>query len=425
MPEKKGGARKNAYGKLLAIALILLLTILLPSITLASLISNKSQLTSRDQATVTFNGLSDSLIGQEFGYGAGQPFSSLGLEIKAGQLGVPNMASASSGKALQSTRIWVGNINYTYLKFLTPVSEVGFYFQDTNSTSIRIAAYAIEPDTPSAPSLEEYTVSAKAGYGGIKRPTPDINGIGIFGYHSSFPANPGDRLFVDDISFPCTAGLAYIYDTNSNLAENFKNFLNSQGFTTSLIALSNLASVNLSDFQAILIANDSGNLSNWGTTLLVNQIINANKPILGIGDGGYAFFGKLGRASGYANGAHGFLKDLFATNPSHQIFTFPNPISIAVDGKINIYVNDVNTVVIYSASLPPNVVMLGRAGPSSNYYSLTLENNRDFFWGFSGGPSEMSQPGKDLFINMVNMVAVPTHQWNRTGIAPIMNLLLD
>jgi hypothetical protein len=174
----------------------LLLVGIQPPSALADFVSNSSQLTSPNLATVTFDDLSSSLIGQQFGFGLGQPYSSLGLELD-GNLSAPNMASASGGQALQSSLISSQNDNFASLHFPTLVSEVGFYFQDTYATGVRIYAFGITSE------LEEYTLAMANGYGGIKRPTADIYRVTIFGLHDTYDSS--QRLYIDDISFPSSA----------------------------------------------------------------------------------------------------------------------------------------------------------------------------------------------------------------------------
>jgi len=48
---------------------------------------------------------------------------------------------------------------------------------------------------------------------------------------------------------------------------------------------------------------ETGNLDDWGTTTALLHLARTGKPVLGLGEGGYAFFGKRGLRIGYPGGS--------------------------------------------------------------------------------------------------------------------------
>ena len=103
--------------------------------------------------------------------------------------------------------------------------------------------------------------------------------------------------------------IAYVYYGRTVDAASFYNLLSAASYTVTLVPLSAVLTTDFSQFDLILIADDSGYLNQWGTTGLtasqVSQITAPNKPIIGIGEGGYAFYGQLSLYIGWPRGWHG------------------------------------------------------------------------------------------------------------------------
>ena len=87
--------------------------------------------------------------------------------------------------------------------------------------------------------------------------------------------------------------VAYIYSTNdSTNVSAYKTFLNSIGYQTTLIEMGDIVTTDFSQYDIILIDSNSGFTITWGDPASVSAIENSDKPIVGLGEGGYAFYGK-------------------------------------------------------------------------------------------------------------------------------------
>lgn len=207
---------------------------------------------------------------------------------------------------------------------------------------------------------------------------------------------------------PPAVDVVYIYDSDLSAAELYALLLEENGFSVDLIPLRNVVGTDFSDYGVIAIGGETGDTSVWGTPAAVAQINDSRKPIIGIGEGGYAFFGKLGLDTGYPRGAHSSIHtDIYVEDPDHPIFNTPMEIAIPSSKVIQLYTFS-GSVEIYLPWAPPRVVALGRYAVGSDHYSLTLEldplewNDRFLLWGFTGSPSNMTEVGEHLFINAVS-----------------------
>lgn len=198
--------------------------------------------------------------------------------------------------------------------------------------------------------------------------------------------------------------IAYVYRGNTADAASYYNLLVSTGYSVTLVPLSAILTTDFSQFNLILIADDTGSLNEWGTSGLtdsqVTKITSANKPIIGLGEGGYAFFGHVGLFIGWPKGWHGPDTDMSKSGGPLDPTFFAG---VAAD-PVQTYSMPENTVSIY---LPPNspppsdVVPIGLETPPTDHSPLILQGCR-LLWGSSGNPYGMTSDGVTVFLNGVS-----------------------
>jgi serine/threonine protein kinase len=200
--------------------------------------------------------------------------------------------------------------------------------------------------------------------------------------------------------------VAYIYSTDPGAANDFKSFLQSQGFQVDLISQSDIFSADLFSYKAIIIGRDTGNTSTWGdgAGAQAGEIQSTGRPILGLGEGGYAFFGKLNLAIGYGNGAHGNEKDVHVTDPGAVYWNSPLNVNIPGSQIISLYDSAVEYVGIYMPGPVADVEKIANIPASMDYYPITRLAIRYFLWGFNGTPSAMTNKGQKVFINVLEEI---------------------
>ena len=195
--------------------------------------------------------------------------------------------------------------------------------------------------------------------------------------------------------------IAYVFRGNTTDAISYYNLLVSNGYTVTLIPLGDVLTTDFTAYDLILVADDTGSLNNWGSSGLtdaqVAQIKLANKPIIGLGEGGYSFFGKLLLFIGWPNGWHGPDDDTAnaGTPPANTIFT-------GLSSPLTTYSTPVNEVSIYiqGQPLPSDVFPIGIEIPDTAHSNIIMQDCR-MLWGYSGNPLSMVPDGKTLFLNTV------------------------
>lgn len=201
----------------------------------------------------------------------------------------------------------------------------------------------------------------------------------------------------------CGSGqIAYVYRLDTATAGDFKALLEGAGYTVDLIPQSAVSTTPFGNYDLIIVADDSGDLDQWGTPPIdPAPLVAAHKPIIGLGEGGYAFFGKIGSPIGWPNGWHGLQAKVLDANTIFAYYRSPNDLSGWLPGPFPIYRAPVNEVGIYMSAVPASVIPIGwEPAPNPDHASLTLDGCYHL-WGYSGGPIEMNGTGQNLFLNAV------------------------
>ncbi len=201
-----------------------------------------------------------------------------------------------------------------------------------------------------------------------------------------------------------TADIAYVYRGNTDDATSFYNLLTGNGYGVDLIPLGSVLATDFSVYKMIIIADDTGSLNDWGTPTFtdaqVAQIKLAKKPILGLGEGGYAFFGRLSLYIGWPRGWHG-PQNIISKAATAPAGFFDPPTSPVTHTTVPF-----NSVGIYlppNQSVPGDVTPIGMEVPPDDHSSL-ITQGCGTLWGNGGNPTIFTADGKLLFLNAVSVI---------------------
>ncbi|MDI6695138.1 MAG: FHA domain-containing serine/threonine-protein kinase [Anaerolineales bacterium] len=202
--------------------------------------------------------------------------------------------------------------------------------------------------------------------------------------------------------------VAYIFSSDNSKANDYKSFLQSQGYIVDLIPIANVLSTEFTPYKAILIAPETGNAADyqnnpWGDPAEVqaNTVAAYNKPIIGLGRGGSLFFQAIGLFINWGQSWVGSTNEIYVVNPSATFWNTPNSIAIPGDQIIKLYDNPSGFLAVYLPGPIAGVVTVGRQSNDADHYPLIIEGSRFFLWGFDDGPSNMSNKGQRAFLNIL------------------------
>ncbi|UCE47688.1 MAG: right-handed parallel beta-helix repeat-containing protein, partial [Phycisphaerales bacterium] len=194
--------------------------------------------------------------------------------------------------------------------------------------------------------------------------------------------------------------VAYIHHSKVDVAQGYQALLITHGCPTALVPWHEAATTAFDAFDLIIAGTDTGYLTTWADEQNVAAVESPGKPVVGLGNGGYWYFGQLGLAIGRPNGARGSGNEIEPVDPNHPLFNEPYPVGIPEDGRIEVS-SETDSVIIFLYPVPVTVTALGQDAGNAGYYSLVLEHDRYLFSGFDVSAESLTEAGRALFVNVV------------------------
>ena len=195
--------------------------------------------------------------------------------------------------------------------------------------------------------------------------------------------------------------VAYIYSEQGQSTEDYKSLLNTYGCTTTLIPSNEVATTGFDAFDLIIVGADTGYLTTWTEEQNVAAVEGSGKPVVGLGNGGYWYFGQLELSIGRPFGGHSSENSIEVIDPNSPVFNTPYAIEIPEDRSLQLFTKTDSIGIYLWPTIPETVTGLGRHINEPGYYFLVAEHDKYMFWGFIESPQKMTDLGKTLFINVI------------------------
>jgi len=170
-----------------------------------------------------------------------------------------------------------------------------------------------------------------------------------------------------------------------------------------------VANFDFSADQAIIIADDTAGPNGWDPSL-AGILIGLNKYMIGLGDGGAAFFDVFQLNIGKSNTRSGSGAAATAVNPGDAAWSSPSPIALPADATPRLYEKETPLLEAFDRGLGPDVTRIGRRLDKQQVAAFPLAAQRvrgqlgsqcNLLWGFRGTPATMTPAGRDLFTNLL------------------------
>jgi len=194
--------------------------------------------------------------------------------------------------------------------------------------------------------------------------------------------------------------VAYIWLDDLTTANGYRSLLQGNGFVVDFVHLDEVAGFDFFPYSLIVIGPETGDGDQWGTPGAVGNILQWRKPVIGLGEGGYAFFGQIELDIGYPYGWHKSEERTYVVDTTHQVWHSPYPIPVPRDRVITVYHQGTRQVGIRIIKPPADVILIGRESGNQTHYNLVQQTEQYLLWGFQAGPSAMTDEGRHLFINV-------------------------
>jgi len=230
---------------------------------------------------------------------------------------------------------------------------------------------------------------------------------------------------------------AYFYTSDATTATRYESWLEANGFQVDLFSLQytlylplivkgsggsaaslddGIASLpviqqsavpDLSTYDLILIGPDTGAGGAWaGSSALTSAISETRRPVVALGEGGHAFLGRLGLEIGYPNGEETVARSVRVADRGQtvSIWDGTRPVTRAVE-VAELYREDVNAIVVPLPQRLPDGVRVASLPGDITRFPIAMQAERFILWGFGGSPDDLTQAGRNLFLNLLDFGA--------------------
>jgi Mg-chelatase subunit ChlD len=191
--------------------------------------------------------------------------------------------------------------------------------------------------------------------------------------------------------------VAYLYN-NQEVATRYEGLLEDHGMAVDPVPMDDITTTSFEAYQLIMAGPDTGSFDSWGTPQAVDAISETNTSVIGLGEGGYALFGKLDLDIGYPNGLHGDENQVVVVDETSPVFSTPYAVTDVPSDTLTLY-DTTSHIGIYLPDVPWYVTVLGQEPTSADHYSLVRQDFQYLLWGFEASPASMTETGRRTFVN--------------------------
>jgi len=195
----------------------------------------------------------------------------------------------------------------------------------------------------------------------------------------------------------------YVHNGDAERASDFKRLLERHSWSVEVHSVNDVPSLDTTRYSLIIIGAETGG---WATHPAFHDLVKYKIPVLGLNEGGYDFFGVIGLDIGWPNGAHGNGRDIVWHREGESIWRYPYEMTPLPKGPLTLYEKDMPLVDIFlNHEEPSDVTVYGWNTRDERYADLVMQGYRYMLWGFYGSPKEMTETGRELFVNTASFTA--------------------
>jgi len=199
----------------------------------------------------------------------------------------------------------------------------------------------------------------------------------------------------------------YVHAGERDLAQQYKDLLEANGWSVDVQHVNDVPALpNIHRYSLAIIGPETGQNDKWGTDAALSTILQHEIRTLGLNEGGYAFFGKIGLDIGFPHGAHGAGKEILPNRETESIWLYPYDMTAVLKPPLGLYQEQVPLVqILTNGEEPKGVQVYGWDAEDKKYADILMQHSFFTLWGFGDGPKRMNDQGRWLFVNTAYFTA--------------------
>ncbi|GIV76600.1 MAG: hypothetical protein KatS3mg050_0994 [Litorilinea sp.] len=205
----------------------------------------------------------------------------------------------------------------------------------------------------------------------------------------------------ENTSFNLSPRALYVYRSQAGeqVGMAYRTLLQENGIGVDLVHVNQVPASDIQNYNLVIVGPDTGYLDQWGTDDAFDTIVRNERPVLGLGEGGYAFFGRLKLAIGWPNGIPSNGTSILVDQYSDPIWDYSFEFNLQDIKTLQLYQEESNRVDILLNREQTSVQAYGLNDFDQRYGNVVMESGWWMLWGFDDGPKTMTEDGRRLFVN--------------------------
>ena len=162
--------------------------------------------------------------------------------------------------------------------------------------------------------------------------------------------------------------------------------------------------IDLRNYALVIIGPETGERGDFHAPDVAGLLLQYPLPVLGMGEGGAAFFELADLRIGWSNTWYSSNNEIFAVAPSARYWQLPYAIDLGATAPlVKLYPGPLTELGVYVPEPGGSLELIAREVKDQHHYPVIRENRRErsfLLWGYNAGPSAMTKSGQALFVNV-------------------------
>ncbi len=198
----------------------------------------------------------------------------------------------------------------------------------------------------------------------------------------------------------------YLWESDPETALDVARLLGSNDWVVDRVHLRATATVDPLRYALLIIGPETGFHGVFHAPEVAAKFLQYPLPLLGMGEGGAAFFTLADLQINCGNAWYSDNNAVFAVTPASRYWQLPYAIPIPpVAPVVALYPKPLTELGVFVSKPSASLELIARERSDQNHYPVIRENRGErgfILWGYNAGPSQMTESGKALFVNVTH-----------------------
>ena len=194
----------------------------------------------------------------------------------------------------------------------------------------------------------------------------------------------------------------YVWDTDPEIAYQVEGLLEANGWRVDRRRLREIPSTDLSVYHLLVVGPDTSAYGVFSASDIAGLLLQYPLPVLGLGQGGSAFFEQAGLAIGWSQSWLSSDPAVDVVDPAARYWSEPYTIT-PFERRVQLFAERLEEIGVYVPKPSSSLTLIGRETGDQAHYPVLREvhGERSFIlWGYSRGPNTMTDDGRALLVNL-------------------------